>query len=40
MSKNKTPIPKHFASIEDVQEFWDTHLNNILKAVNSSQNGY
>ena len=25
MSKNKTPLPQHFTSIEEVQDFWDTH---------------
>jgi len=25
MSKNKTPLPQHFTSIEEIQEFWETH---------------
>lgn len=25
MAKRKTPLPEEFASIEEVQEFWDTH---------------
>jgi hypothetical protein len=25
MSKNKDPIPENFTSIEEIQEFWDTH---------------
>ena len=25
MDKHKTPLPEEFASIEDVQAFWDSH---------------
>ncbi len=25
MQKNRTPIPEEFHSIEDVQDFWNTH---------------
>ncbi len=25
MLKNKEPIPEQFTSIEEIQEFWDTH---------------
>ncbi len=25
MAKRKTPVPEEFHSIEEVQDFWDTH---------------
>ena len=25
MSKNSTPLPQHFRSIDEIQDFWDTH---------------
>lgn len=25
MPKNKTPLPQHFTSIEEIQEFWERH---------------
>lgn len=25
MSKNKTPLPEHFTSLEEIQEFWEHH---------------